>query len=305
MIFFLVAVPVLVFGASLLRPNTASAEWYRVGATDSKIKYQKGEYHYYKGCGGRNCPTQLFVFLPGTGTNASAYQKIVDVMATSGMAAIGLNYYNPNPSLDELCGGNDTCFDEARGDRVYGSDSSPYVPSVADGIENRLLKLVKKLKWTNFYDSNGLLYDRIVFGGHSQGAGMAAWIGKHELVNWVCQFGGTGDHTGGLDETFTPASWLFGTSVTPPTKFFGFNHKDDHFVDSITYQNINWEALGMGTNWPLPLWNSPSGQKIMTQDTDVPCSNDYHGCPVRDAVTPVDSNGFPRYAQLWQYLCGG
>lgn len=284
----------------------------QVGITDPSITYQPGSYHSYKGCGSStNCPNLLFVFLPGTDGYAKGYQKIVETMAGSGMAAIGLNYYNLGPSLDVICKGNDQCFEQARKDRFFGSGSSIYVPSKSDGIENRLLKLLQYLKWTNFYDANGIRYDRIIFGGHSQGAGMAAFIGKQKLVARVCQFAGAWDHLGENDlSTFTPASWISKQGATPGSRFYGFNHRDDagagsnqqNVSNTIPLLNKNWEALGMGTNWSLPLWNSPSGQKIMTTDND--CPGVAHTCPVVDGATPLNAYGSPRYVSTWKYVCG-
>lgn len=271
-----------------------------VSATDSSILFKSSESHIYRECDNNTCIDDiLFVFFAGSDGSPSSHQKIADVIGKTGIRVLILAYQN-NGTLNTICGTTDSCYTNARQHRVEGAASSSYVSSVADGVKNRLLKSLISLGWTSFYSGSIIHWNKIIFGGFSQGAGVAAWIGKNYSVKRVCQFSGTWDHTTGT----TAATWLSSTSQTSSNLFFGFTHQHDSLTNGATYLDLNWQALGMGTG-ALQLYSSGfSGQKIVTNDTDSNCVSDYHACSVQDSATPLDAAGNPKYAATWKYVCG-
>lgn len=273
----------------------------KVSDTDSAIQYGPTANHIYRECDNGSCSEndRLFLFFPGSDGAPSDHTKIAEVMGKTGIRVLVLAYQN-NGSLQTICGTSDACYSNSRNDRVEGSASSAYVASSADGIKNRLLKALQTLGWTQFYSGTSILWSKIIVGGFSQGAGMAAWIGKHYSVARVCQFSGTWDHTVGT----TPASWLSGSSVTSVNFFYGFTHRDDSISNGVGYLDLNWQQLGMGSAVYQLYTTAMTGRKIYAQDSDSACAANTHGCSVQDSATPLDGDGNPRYASVWKYVCG-
>lgn len=282
-------------------PQIASAlARLSVSSTDPDIQFQAETEHLYYDCSPSCADDQtLFVFFPGSDGSPDNFQKLIQSIGETGIRAIALAYQN-NGSLNSLCGTDDACYTAARRDRVLGAIASPYVQSVADGIHNRLLKALKALGWSQFYSGDSLLYSSMIFGGFSQGAGMAAWAAKKEELKRVCLFAGPWDHLTGT----TPASWILEASATASSRYYGFTHYDDSLPGGVQYLNLNWQQLGMGTGSEIPLYSQLSGQRLTSKDTDVRCVADAHGCSVTDAATPLNSDGTPRYETAWRYLCG-
>lgn len=304
------SVYIFVFCYCTLLPANSTPLIYPVGLTDFNIQYNTLENHLYSGCGNSalKCPTTLFVFLPGTGMGPSQYQKILVEMAKTGLPVIGLNYQNNGSLYEKWCGENDLCYYQVRHDRLYGSDRSDYVRSTADGVQNRLLKLLKALHWDNFYSKDSQIrYDRIIFGGHSQGAGLAAFIGKEKNVVKICQFSGTWDY---IASTETPASWTMSNGKTDANRYYGFTHQNDIYPNGIDTVDRVWSGLGMGSATPVS-WNVQDFSKLKKQGNlvkklkteDLDCKGKEHGCTVYDDATPMNGTT-PRYAAVWRYLCG-
>lgn len=272
-----------------------------VASTDSAILFNPiTSQHIYRECDSGACldDQKLFVFFPGSDGAPSEHTKIAEVIGKTGIRVLVLAYQN-NQTLNSICGATDSCYTNARSHRVSGASSSSYVMSIADGIENRLLKALQTLGWVQFYSGSNILWNKIIVGGFSQGAGMAAWIGKSFSVLRVCQFSGTWDYT----SASTSASWLSNASATSSTLFYGFTHRDDSLSNGISYLNINWQALGMGTS-AYQHYSTPTGQKIYSDDTDANCVANTHACSVVDSATPVATDGSPKYSAIWKYVCG-
>lgn len=270
-----------------------------VSMTDPNISFQPQSQHLIMECFGGGCQDKLFVFLPGSDGTPQNHQLILKAMGDLGVSGVALAYQNAG-AIQSICLDDDGCYRRSRLDRLFGSDASIYVSSQADGVENRLLMLLQYLGWDAFYTGNSLNYEKIVVGGFSQGAGMAALMGKQKNVQRVCVFAGPWDHTTGP----ISASWLSDASATPSSDFYGFTHWHDSLTNGVTYLDINWQAMGMGNDAVLSYYNLV-GQKFYTSDSDANCVADYHACAVSDNYTPLDGDGKPRYQEVWQYLCGG
>ncbi len=88
----------------------------------------------------------------------------------------------------------------------------------------RLVKLLQYLDvqhpdehWGDYLIGGEPNWSRIVISGHSQGAGMAAYIAKRKAVARVVLFSSPWDY---VKSSRQPAPWLSETSATPPERWF-------------------------------------------------------------------------------------
>lgn len=281
---------------------------------DPNIQYQPHDTNVVYDCTPQGCaqPGYLFVMLPSAGATGTSYQKILATMAEQGIRGIALNYEN-NDQIFAVCGSNDACYEESRRDKTVGTANSPYVTSYADGIVNRLSTALRQLGWNDMFDpaTEALLTERIILAGDGQGAGMAAWIGKHVTLARVCQFAGTWDHIspGASDaptlSNWVPATWLSQPSMTPASRFYGFAYRNDVIENSIDFLAQNWGALGMGSFRSLS--RAPQSQMVIADEARDICEVDgqsRHQCAVNDASTPMLADGItPEYKAAWLWVC--
>jgi hypothetical protein len=92
--------------------------------------------------------------------------------------------------------------------------------------------------WDEFLKDGKPAWDRIIVGGHSQGSGHAAYIGKMFDVDRVLIFSGPQDY---MDDLHKPAPWLGQKSATPPSHFFAFLSQNDPF--NVHHQEANCAVL--------------------------------------------------------------
>lgn len=281
---------------------------------DPNILYQPHDTNVVYDCTPYGCaqPDYLFVMLPSAGATGTSYHKLLSAMADRGLRAIAINYEN-NDQLLTICGTQDHCYDDARRDKVLGSASSTYVGSVADGLANRLSAALRQLGWNDMFDpqTEALRTERIILAGDGQGAGMAAWIGKHVPLARVCQFAGAWDHISPPASeaptlaNWVPATWLSQPSATPVSQFYGFAYKNDILDDSIDFLEQNWRALGMGNR--RSIFRSPDSQIVVANESYASCdlnSQTRHECAVNDAGTPMKEDGTtPEFKEAWVYVC--
>lgn len=177
----------------------------------------------------------LYLHLPGSGGLPEDYQHLSVCAASVGYHVVNLAYCNW-PSVRTLTKDeNDVILPELiRRERLYGEDTTDIIKvSHADSIENRLIKVLQYNHtlysdegWNMFLtDDFQLKWDLIVVGGHSQGAGHAAYLAKNHVLAGVIMFGGPGDFVLGHG----PASWLYYDNVTPADQMYAFTHYSDRF----------------------------------------------------------------------------
>lgn len=289
----------------LARFRSVELRALRAGDASTALRFRPQGEHLYAGCGGGSaCAKWLFVMLPGTHGSPRNTRELLRVMAASGMAALGLDYQTEAnapglPAAAAECRRDDRCFTDFRRDRALGAENSRYVLSAADGIAPRLRDALRKLAWTNFLDGGDVRWDRVVVAGLSQGAGMAAWLGKQFRVRRVVQFGGTSDAIPDRVGNWHPASWTRRPSATPSSEFFAFVHPEDPFYPR---DLVVWEALGMGGT-PAE-WTAPHGQKLLASFPKSfrrcvgMCA---HAAVVADRG-PKAPDGSPLYLDAWVWM---
>jgi len=96
--------------------------------------------------------------------------------------------------------------------------------------------------WDSFLvDDENLDWSKIATGGHSQGAGHAAYFAKQEVVDRVLMFSGPNDFS---DFTLTSAEWLREQGATPTDRHFAYLGLLDEIVD-FEKQLTNIQGLGI------------------------------------------------------------
>ncbi len=183
---------------------------------------------------------QLLLFLAGTHGNPSGPKAFLEAAADAGYRVISLAYNN-DISVAVYCPKKPSpaCSETFRRMRLYGGrrfgdatvDNTP-----AESIVNRLVKLVQYLDrehpdggWGSYLENGRPNWERIVVGGQSQGAGMAAFIAKEYLVARVILFSSPWDYVQ-RGERRELAPWLALPSKTPPDRWFGGYHARENMA---------------------------------------------------------------------------
>ena len=271
--------------------------------TDPKIEKPNLPHEVYVNADGTG--DLLFMFLPGTGQQPNQFNKILITAAEAGYHAIGVDYPNKE-AVNQFCGNIPNCYGPVRREIFDGQNESPKVDvSANDCILNRAVKLLEWLKahhpnehWGQFLNNGQIRWDKVTVSGHSQGGGHAAMIARLFEVHRVVMFSSVGDVTGG--PSFTSAPWIAQPHLTPSGRYYGFGETHDNAV--FPRVKVNWETLALpGSLTSVDNVAPPYGgsHRLMTsRQLQSP-----HNQVITDA-TPLNANGTPIYAPVWQYLIG-
>ena len=250
----------------------------------------------------------LYVHLVGSGGLPENNQIIARHAAERGFHVVSLAY--PNwPSVGELTfqSGDGEAPGQVRRERLFGEDASTLVDvDPPNSILNRLIQLLGYLdqqfpdeRWARFLQDGQPAWSRLLIGGHSQGAGHAAYLGQDYRLAGVVLLGGPGDFVAGLGM----ADWLSRPGLTPAARHYAFVHALDPSYNAFQLTQV---TLGLAGSGPVQdtdaldpqAWTS---QRLTSTRKDVPDLN-YHGAVVVDAALPLDESGSPVYAPVWGYL---
>jgi len=251
---------------------------------------------------------RLFVFLAGSGGLPEHYQRIATRAAELGFHAVSLAY--PNwPAVAELLAGetDPLVAGRIRRERLYGVDEYPGIDvDYANSVQNRLTALLAHQHaahpdegWDQFLnDAATPAWSQIVFGGHSQGAGHAAYLTRdHELAG-ALMFGGPGDFVGGQQ-----AAWLFRPGVTPTDRMLAFTHFDDPSFGPFI---LNQRTLGLNQFGPAANVDETEppydDSHMLYSRLAPPPGQNPHGAVVVDAALRLAENGRPVYEPVWDYM---
>jgi hypothetical protein len=177
---------------------------------------------------------KLFFMIIGTGGHATGATEIDSIAATMGYHAIAIDYKNDVITIVCNNSPDSACFDNFRQEILFGTPVSDTVHvDAANSIINRFTKLLAYLVksdpkggWDDYYKNGKVVWENIVVGGHSQGAGHAAFIGQRYKVSKVLMFSGPQDYR----VTFnSPALWLSRKSATPYSRYYAFLHINDQY----------------------------------------------------------------------------
>lgn len=192
---------------------------------------------------------KLLVFLGGSFSKPTDYQVFSEFAANQGYHVINLSYPN-NPSIQVCAVDNDiTCFDKLRHEVVYGEDVSDKISvSQSNSIHNRILKCLQYIaaldpgnNWNQYVASDELIYADIIFAGHSQGGGHAAYIAQGNSVERMLMFSSPNDFFTSMNQ---PANWTGLSFQTSISKFYGFSNLRDDIIPFSRQYKI-WNNMGM------------------------------------------------------------
>lgn len=189
---------------------------------------------------------RLFFFIGGTGSNPSNSLAVFRTFAGWGYHVVSVDYENNLITVALAHSHDPTAFGNYRDAITTGAPVSDRIKvDTADSILNRFQKLLiylaahdSKGGWNEFIKDGKPAWDRIIVGGHSQGSGHAAYIGKMFRVDRVLMFSGPQDY---MDDLRKPAPWLGEKSATPSSRFVAFLSQNDPF--NVHHQEANCAML--------------------------------------------------------------
>ncbi len=245
---------------------------------------------------------KLLVFFPGTGGEPNGSWPFLDAGANAGYRVIGLMYDN-GVSDPQTCGPNPdpACSDRFREKRVFGDGVDTDIDDLpAESVVNRLVKLLQYLDkyfadegWGQYLLNGQPNWSRIAVAGHSQGGGVAAYIGKKRSVYRVINLSGAWDR---VEATKEWAPWIMSPSATPMDRWYAAYHAKESRADAMkaayAVLQIPPDHIRVLTLEPNPANKMPAG------------ADAYHVSMSATGVTPLDANGQPAYAADWAFLLG-
>jgi hypothetical protein len=290
----------------------------RPADTDPRIDhFLKDHYVVYNRAVRQN--GRMFLFLPGTFASPALYQLVLDEAARAGYKAIGLEYPDdtPNPrasAVGQICSKDPDpeCSARVRLARLSGGDAGPEASvSQANSIDNRIEKLIEYLAhqhpaegWDAYHAAGAVVdWTRVAVGGHSQGAGMAAFIAKQRTVMRVALWSGPGDY---VTATQTFAPWIFTPGATPPRRWYAMVHRDEPGAERLlaAYGALGIPGPPAGAN---PASLAEAHQFVVTLPPSPGAAGPWgaaHSSVVVDRLTPRAASGRPAYAALWDAMIG-
>jgi hypothetical protein len=218
-----------------------------------------------------------------------------------GYKAIGLEY--PDDTADpkasavgQICAQNPDpgCSARIRFVRIWGGAADGVEVSPADG-------------WRALLANGHVNWNRVGLGGHSQGAGMAAFLVKRFAVGRVALWSGPTDY---LLPARSFAPWLSAASATPADRWFALVHRDESGSRTLL---AAYEALGVPRTPAVADTSVPSGTHVFVvtlpprpaAGAEMPAmAGADHGSVAGDLRTPLAAAGLPAYAPVWRAMMG-
>lgn len=283
-----------------------------VTATDPAIATSFGSNHYAYVNTSVTQRGRLFLFLGSTESEPQFYTRIETAAANEGFHSLGLAFPNGPSPVNLACSGNadPDCTGKIREETFTGTDVSPHIDvNVANSIQNRLLKVLINLRdtypsegWDRYVSGSTINWGLIRVSGLSQGGGLAGYIARHKAsVDRACFFSSPADWDSLNNQ---PAAWVrSGTSLTPASRIYGFNHEKDPVV-SLSHIREVWQEFGLDAfGAPADVDSSgPNYNNSHELTTSLGGVLSAHTSTAADLNTPL-VNGVPVYLDAWRYAC--
>ncbi|NDJ87526.1 MAG: hypothetical protein GYB66_16755, partial [Chloroflexi bacterium] len=255
---------------------------------------------------------RLLVFFPGTAATPEDYELFAEEGAAVGLHTISLSYPNPRSVNLQICPGDPdpNCHENARREVIYGQDLHSGVSvDEPNAIVNRIVHLLRFLHeqtpdagWDQYLDGDMPRWEHIVVAGHSQGAGMAAYLAHAHPVARAILFAWVDQSQGNV------APWILEAHATPPERIYYFEHVADHERGKIAkgqmLEAFGLHALGEAN---IDTTIAPYGDAHVLFTSVTPAregaraSAGAHNVVIGDDFTPVE-NGVPALREVWRYL---
>jgi hypothetical protein len=245
----------------------------------------------------------LLVFMPGTGGTPWNLRRFLDTASRVGYRAIGL-MYDDVPAVNVVCPSDMDvdCNAHFREKRIYGTNVTSVIDDLpAESIVSRLTELLRYLAknhpndgWEGYLLPDGTLnWSRIAVGGHSQGAGMAAFIAKEHQVYRVVLFSSPWDFHA-PNQMLSP--WLSKPPATPMNRWYAAYHVREPMAPLIQRA---YAALGIPPAQIHALTLEPNRSAVSLAGNMI-----YHVSVVGDYTTPLTAGGSPAYLPDWLSMLG-
>ena len=180
---------------------------------------------------------KLFLFIGGSNSETRNYKRIAEFAGNLGFDVINMAYPNSVTAVSLANSSDSLVFDNYRQEIAYGTNLSAAVSvDSLNAIYTRLVHLLNYLEttypsqnWSQYLaTSKTLNWSKIIVGGHSQGAGHAAYLAKYESVERVLMFSGPNDYSNHFAQ---PANWLGRPGLTPANRQYAYLSLYDEIVD--------------------------------------------------------------------------
>jgi hypothetical protein len=280
----------------------------RPDITDNRIKTFNSESHYIVIPESSNQRNLLLVHLSASFSRPSESSEYLQLAAREGYHVISLSY----PGIDNMFSScehstDPPCYENFHRELAEGKN---YTNSIAiDSFESIFFRLQRVLdyliinypdeNWSYFLDNKGnMLTTRMIWSGHSDGAGHAAVISKYYPVHRVICFSGPKDFS---LHYYLPPVWVHtGEWKTDKSRIYGFTHTGDEYL----FQKEIWDSMGLNRFGPpvnvtvqLPPY---SGSHQLITSTAVSIA-DVHGSTVVDTRSPKAADKYI-FEPVWKYL---
>ena len=185
----------------------------------------------------RRRPRILLVFLPGTFGKPPGPTAFLHAAADAGYRVISLDYNDepawgvlpwesPRPvrAIFDGCASTGMAFQSIPVRQYQSRNDRQSIGQVTHlsrppGPAAKLERLISRWRPN---------WSRIVLAGQSQGAGMAAYIAKEELVKRVILFSSPWDFVASNANARILAPWIATPAKTPPERWFGAAHRREN-----------------------------------------------------------------------------
>lgn len=191
------------------------------------------------------------------------------------------------------------CYERFREKKIFGSGDMPEVPtSPPESIVNRLTKLLQYVAreypdqgWEGYLVNGQPNWGRIALTGHSQGAGLAAFLAKRAKVARVILNSSPWDH---YERPPGVAAWLSWPSATPYERWYGLYHAKE---GQAMWMDRTYAALRVPHDHIRV-------EKLQPRHPPGINGDHYHFGVIGINFTPLDADGNYAYRGDWAFALG-
>jgi hypothetical protein len=296
------AVLLLLLGGPLPIATAGTLTTYRVAPSDVDPAIERyNEPHVVIFDREADPAAKLLLFMPGTGASPADVDEFLTLAATLGYRVVSLSYNN-RPAVANVCPKDPDadCSAKFRRKRIFGEDVTAHIDDKPEeSIVRRLVTLLGALdkkhpaeKWGQYIVGDSPRWDRIAVSGHSQGAGMAAYIAQRKEVARVVLLSGPEDlYRGQGAERLAP--WVRDANrATPAALWFAAYHKNEGSAERIAlaYQALNVPEANV--------------RVLALEPAEGRGNNPNHASVVMSRETPRNEKGGAAYEDDWRFLLG-
>lgn len=232
----------------------------RPSETGSDATATDGDAPHWVFAGSAAMDEPLRVFLPGTYGQPAGDSYLLSSIADCDKPTIGLSYAFlplPDSSRNRACKDRYStdvtaraiCLADQHHDAIWGGDSQPDLwnnTAPQNSISGRLALLLAHLAarypgeaWHSYLAGAQVRWDRIVMGGHSQGAGHSGYLAQTTVLRGAVLLSGP------QDDSEVPNRWL-DADVWATSKVVAAKHGNESAEDII---GDNWLRMARPLGW--------------------------------------------------------